>query len=102
MRGLLARALGGDGLNPTARALFRRWVAASCSQPKSPTLKTVYWGHKAGRGWRVLTLTGLAELPDRHRLAYAYFNDQSDTLESEDVERRFARCSPGWTRSSRR
>ncbi len=83
---LLDRTLGGDGLKPTTRVLFRRWLAASCCQPKLPLLKTVYWGHKAGSGWRILTLTGLAELPDGRRLAYAYFNDHSDTLESEDME----------------
>ena len=84
---LLARTLGGDGLKPATRALFRQWLAASCCQPRRPALKTFYWGHKAGSGWRLLTLTGFAELPGGRRLAYAYFNDGSDTLESEDMER---------------
>ena len=84
---LLARTLGGDDLKPATRALFRRWLAASCCQPRRPALRALYWGHKAGSGWRLLTLTGYAELPGGRRLAYAYFNDGSNTLESEDMER---------------
>lgn len=84
---LLARTLGGDGLRPATRALFRRWLSDSCCQPRRPILRALYWGHKAGSGWRLLTLTGYAELPGGRRLAYAYFNDGSGTLESEDMER---------------
>jgi len=84
---LLVRTLGGNDLKPATRALFRRWLAASCCQPRRPALRALYWGHKAGSGWRLLTLTGYAELPGGRRLAYAYFNDGSDTLESEDMER---------------
>jgi beta-lactamase class A len=83
---LLARVLGGDDLKPSSRRLFRAWLSKSCCQPAKPALKTVYWGHKAGSGWRLLTLTGLAELPDGRRLAYAYFNDGSNTLDAEEME----------------
>lgn len=92
---LLARTLGGDGLKPATRALFRRWLTASCCQPARPVLKALYWGHKAGSGWRLLALTGSAELPGGRRLAYAYFNDGSNTLESEDMERQIP-ALVGW------
>ncbi|AWN22703.1 serine hydrolase [Deinococcus irradiatisoli] len=84
---LLVRTLGGAGLQPLTGKLFRGWLSRSCCQPKTPGLNTTYWGHKAGSGWRLLTLTGYAELPGGQKLAYAYFNDQSSTLESEDMER---------------
>ncbi|WP_241191233.1 serine hydrolase [Deinococcus psychrotolerans] len=84
---LLARTLSGDDLKAPTRKLFRSWLAKSCCQPKQPQLKAVYWGHKAGSGWRMLTLTGYAELAGGQRIAYAYFNDGSGTLEAEDMER---------------
>ena len=92
---LLARTLGGDDLKASTRSLLRTWLGNSCCQPARPALKTVYWGHKAGSGWRLLTLTGLAELPDGRRLAYAYFNDGSDTQDAEEMERQI-RPVVGW------
>ena len=85
--GLLARTLPGLALKPATRRLFRAWLADGCCKPKSPMLKASFWGAKAGSGWRILTLTGAAELPNGQTLAYAYLNDGSDTLESEDMER---------------
>lgn len=85
--GLLARTLPGAALGRATRGLFRAWLSDSCCKPKAPTLKTGFWGAKAGSGWRLLTLTGVVELPGGQTLAYAYLNDRSDTLESEDMER---------------
>ncbi len=84
---LTARTFDAGDLRPLTGKLFRSWLSRSCCQPSVPALKTVYWGHKAGSGWRLLTLTGYAELPGGQKLAYAYFNDQSGTSESEDMER---------------
>ncbi|EYB67793.1 Beta-lactamase [Deinococcus phoenicis] len=85
--GLLARTLPGNDLKPTTRRLYRAWLADGCCKPAHPTLPAPFWGAKAGSGWRILTLTGAAELPGGQVLAYAYFNDGSDTLDAEDMER---------------
>ncbi|GAA5513987.1 hypothetical protein Dcar01_02736 [Deinococcus carri] len=85
--GLLARTLPGNDLKPTIRRLFRAWLADGCCKPAHPTLPATFWGAKAGSGWRILTLTGAAELPGGQVLAYAYLNDQSGTLDAEDMER---------------
>lgn len=85
--GLLAHTLPGAALKPATRRLFRAWLSESCCKPKAPTLKVNFWGAKAGSGWRILTLTGAAELPNGQTLAYAYLNDGSDTLDAEDMER---------------
>ncbi|WP_309570189.1 serine hydrolase [Deinococcus sp.] len=83
---LVARVYGGNNLKPATSRLFRGWLSEGCCHPKTSVLKVSYWGAKAGSGWRLLTLTGLVETPDGRTFAYAYLNDGSDTLESEDME----------------
>lgn len=83
---LVARVYGGNNLKPAHRRLFREWLAQGCCRPQVPKLKATFWGAKAGSGWRLLTLTGLVETRGGRLLAYAYLNDGSTTLESEDME----------------
>ncbi|PNY82760.1 serine hydrolase [Deinococcus koreensis] len=83
---LMARVLPGRNLKPGSRKVFRKSLAKGCCRPPSTTLKTSYWGAKAGSGWRLLTLTGLVETPDGRMFAYTYLNDQSDVQDSEDME----------------
>lgn len=83
---LMVRTLSGAGLQAETRQLFRRVLAAGCCQPKLPRLRASYWASKAGSGWRLLTLTGLVELPGGDLLAYSYFNDNSATTDAELME----------------
>lgn len=84
---LLARTMPGDGLQPGTRQLYRQVLTTGCCRPARPRLPARLWAAKAGSGWRVLNLTGYVETTGGQRLAYAYFNDQSDTQDSEDMER---------------
>jgi beta-lactamase class A len=84
---LTARTLTGDALKPGTRRLFRQLLSTGCCQPKKPLLRATYWAAKAGTGWRILNLTGSVETAGGQTLAYAYFNDQSDTEDSVDMER---------------
>ncbi|THF89044.1 serine hydrolase [Deinococcus sp. KSM4-11] len=83
---LTARVYGGNNLKPATRRVLRTLLDQGCCRPNTPTLKATYWGAKAGSGWRLLTLTGRVETPGGRIFAYAYLNDGSDTLESEDME----------------
>ncbi|GGR14024.1 serine hydrolase [Deinococcus ruber] len=83
---LMARTLPGNDLRPATRRVFRDIMEGGCCRPKQPALKTTYWAAKAGSGWRILNLVGYVETADGTRLAYAYFNDQSNTTDSEQME----------------
>ena len=83
---LLARVLPGDDLKPATRQVFRGVMQSGCCQPKAGAIRASYWAAKAGSGWRILDVVGYVETADGKRLAYAYFNDQSDTTESESME----------------
>ncbi|MBB5375056.1 hypothetical protein HNQ07_000500 [Deinococcus metalli] len=83
---LVARVYGGNNLQPGTRRLFRDLLSQGCCHPRTSPLNATYWGAKAGSGWRLLTLTGLVEMPGGRTFAYAYLNDGSDTLEAEDME----------------
>lgn len=83
---LLAAIMPAKDLSKT-RSTFRQIMTTGCCQPKPSTLKPAYRATKAGSGWRVLTLSGYLELKNGDRIAYVYMNDQSDTWESEIIER---------------
>ncbi|WP_221090228.1 serine hydrolase [Deinococcus aquaedulcis] len=82
---LVARLHLRGGLSPQSANLFRRLLAQSCCAPKGVTYR--YWGSKAGSGWRLVTLSGLLQLPGGETFAYAYFNHGSDVVDSPDIER---------------
>jgi beta-lactamase class A len=84
---LTARTLPGDALKPGTRRLFRKLLSTGCCQPKQPLLRASSWAAKAGTGWRILNLTGCVETAGGQTVAYAYFNDQSGTEDSADMER---------------
>jgi beta-lactamase class A len=84
---LLATVLSTRDLKPTTRSLFRTIMSKGCCVPKNTSLRSRYRAAKAGSGWRILTLSGYAELPNGLTLAYTFLNDQSDTLDSEDMEK---------------
>ncbi len=84
---LLANVLPARDLKPTTRTLFRTIMSKGCCIPKNTSLGSRYRAAKAGSGWRILTLSGYAEMPNGLTLAYTFLNDQSDTLDSEDMEK---------------
>lgn len=83
---LLARIMPARELTRT-RSTFRKIMTTGCCIPKPSRLTPTYRAAKAGSGWRVLTLSGYLELANGNRLAYTYMNIESQTLESEDMER---------------
>jgi beta-lactamase class A len=62
-------------------------MRTGCCIAKNSALRSEYRAAKAGSGWRILNLTGYAELSGGITLAYTYLNDQSATLDSEDIEK---------------
>ena len=84
---LLAQTVAAKDLQPTTRKSFRDIMKTGCCISKFTKLRSIYRAAKAGSGWRILTLSGYAELPNGLTLAYTYLNDQSATLESEDMEK---------------
>ena len=83
---LSLQVYSGSGLKAATRAVFRGMMQTGCCRPKTPRLTTTYWGAKAGSGWRILTLSGVVDLPDGRSLAYTYLNDQSAVTDAEDME----------------
>jgi beta-lactamase class A len=84
---LLAKVLPAGDLKPSTRQRFREIMTTGCCIAKPSPLRSRYRAAKAGSGWRVLTLSGYAELADGRAVAYAYMNDRSDTRDAEDMER---------------
>jgi beta-lactamase class A len=84
---LFADTMRSRDLRDGTRAVFRSIMRTGCCIAKNSTLRSVYRAAKAGSGWRILNLTGYAELPSGISLAYTYLNDQSATLDSEVIER---------------
>jgi beta-lactamase class A len=74
-------------LKDSTQALFRSIMRTGCCIAKNSVLRSVYRAAKAGSGWRILNLTGYVELSSGITLAYTYLNDQSETLDSEDIEK---------------
>ncbi|KQR18850.1 hypothetical protein ASF71_19645 [Deinococcus sp. Leaf326] len=75
------------GLNPQSNTLMRALLSDGCCRDKAAPFKYTYWGAKAGSGWRLLTLTGVVQLPNGRLMAYAYLNHESQTFDSIDIER---------------
>jgi beta-lactamase class A len=84
---LLLKTLPGLDLKPSTRNLFRSIMTTGCCISKTSPLPAVYRAAKAGSGWRILTLTGYIEMASGLTLAYTYLNDQSDTLDAEEMEK---------------
>ena len=62
-------------------------MSTGCCYAKKSLVTSTYRAAKAGSGWRILTLTGYLELSNKESIAYAYFNDESETFESEVIEK---------------
>jgi beta-lactamase class A len=84
---LFAAELRSRDLKDSTREIFRSIMRMGCCIAKNSALQSVYRAAKAGSGWRILNLTGYAELSSGITLAYTYLNDQSETLDSEDIEK---------------
>ena len=90
---LLAQVMPAKNLQPATAKLFRAIMSTGCCYAKKSLVTSTYRAAKAGSGWRVLTMTGYLELPNKEAIAYAYFNDQSQTFESEDIEQQIRAVS---------
>lgn len=84
---LALQVYSGADLKPATRDVYRAVMQTGCCRPKAPRLKTKYWAAKAGSGWRILTLSGMVELPDGRVMAYTYLNDQSTVTDAEEMEK---------------
>ena len=84
---LFAGELQSRDLKDSTQDLFRSIMRTGCCIAQNSALRSVYRAAKAGSGWRILNLTGYAELSSGITLAYTYLNDQSETLDSEDIEK---------------
>jgi beta-lactamase class A len=74
-------------LQDGTREIFRSIMTKGCCITKNSILQSAYRAAKAGSGWRILNLAGYAELSSGITLTYTYLNDQSETLDSEDIEK---------------
>ena len=83
---LFAREMRSRDLRDGTRALFRSIMRTGCCIAKHSPLQSTYRAAKAGSGWRILNLAGYAEHPSGVSVAYTYLNDQSETLDAEDME----------------
>jgi beta-lactamase class A len=83
---LLVKVLLANDLKPPTRKIFRKIMEMGCCFLKSSPLHSVYRAAKAGSGWRMLMLSGYAELPQGLSLAYTYLNDRSSVEDAEDIE----------------
>lgn len=90
---LLAQIMPAKNLKADTKKLFRAIMTAGCCYAKKSVVTSTYRAAKAGSGWRILTMTGYLELPSKEAITYAYFNDQSETYESEDIERQIRAVS---------
>lgn len=90
---LMAQVMPAKNLQPATRKLFRRIMSTGCCYAKKSLVTSTYRAAKAGSGWRILTLTGYLELSNKESIAYAYFNDESETFESEVIEKQIRAVS---------
>jgi beta-lactamase class A len=84
---LFASELRSRELKDSTREIFRSIMTKGCCIAKNSVLRSAYRAAKAGSGWRILNLAGYAELSSGVSVAYTYLNDQSETLDSEDIEK---------------
>jgi beta-lactamase class A len=84
---LFAAEMRSRDLKDGTREIFRSIMRTGCCIAQNSVLHSVYRAAKAGSGWRILNLTGYAELSNGIALAYTYLNDQSETLDAEDIEK---------------
>ncbi len=88
--GLLLEVMRAQDLQPNTRGVFRQLMSTGCCISKDSPVRSTYRAAKAGSGWRMLTLSGYVETPDGRTLVYTYMNDQSATLDAEDMERQIS------------
>jgi beta-lactamase class A len=84
---LLVNVIQADDLKPQTRKVFRQIMESGCCFSKNSPLHSVYRAAKAGSGWRMLMLSGYAELPQGLGLVYTYLNDQSTAKDAEEIEK---------------
>jgi beta-lactamase class A len=84
---LLVKVLPTKELKPQTRKAFRKIMESGCCFSKKSPLPSVYRAAKAGSGWRMLMLSGYAEMPNGLSVAYTYLNDQSNDLDAEMMEK---------------
>lgn len=75
------------GLSAASSRVFRTLMATGQDHPPLTGPQFRFWGGKPGSGGHLLTLTGYAETATGRVVAYAYFNDRSDTYDSVLMER---------------
>jgi beta-lactamase class A len=74
-------------LSPKSQTLFRDLMKLGCCYQIGSPLPVTYRAAKIGSGWRMLTLSGYTELKNGDKLVYTYMNDQSDTKDSNDMDK---------------
>jgi beta-lactamase class A len=74
-------------LSPKSQTLFRDLMKLGCCYQTGGPLPVSYRAAKIGSGWRMLTLSGYTELKNGDKLVYTYMNDQSDTKDSNDMDK---------------
>jgi beta-lactamase class A len=84
---LLVKVLPAKDLKPQTGKVFRKIMESGCCFSKHSPLHPVYRAAKAGSGWRMLMLSGYAELPHGLSMAYSYLNDRSNNLDAELMEK---------------
>ena len=87
-----------SGLTPASSRVFRSLMATGQDHPPLTGPPFRFWGGKPGSGGHLLTLTGYAETATGRVVAYAYFNDRSDTYDDALMERQIP-AADAWIRA---
>lgn len=74
-------------LSPKSQTIFRDLMKLGCCYQIGGPLPVTYRAAKIGSGWRMLTLSGYTELKNGDKIAYTYMNDQSDTKDSNAMDK---------------
>ncbi len=79
-----------SGLSPASAKVFRRLMATGQDHPPLTAPEFRSWGGKPGSGGHLLTLTATGRV-----VAYAYFNDRSDTYDDALIKRQIPATDAG-------
>ena len=74
-------------LSPKSQTIFRDLMKLGCCYQIGGPLPVTYRAAKIGSGWRMLTLSGYTELKNGDKIAYTYMNDQSNTKDSNAMDK---------------
>jgi beta-lactamase class A len=74
-------------LTPKSQNVFRDLMKLGCCYQIGGPLNSRYRAAKIGSGWRMLTLSGYVELKNGDKMAYTYMNDQSNTTDSNEMDK---------------